>query len=119
MISAARERSLVLGEHKSGCGWLRETFSDAEWGVEFGDEGEIIPGRRNSVCQCPEVRGSVVCLRDAQGARVAGSGEWGQNGRRVGIGQQRGNCGPHHSSGLMLRAIWSYREYESRDSTGH
>lgn len=52
-----------------------------------------------------------------------GQGGWiwgvGQSGGRVGMGQQRGNCGPHHSSGLMLRAIGSYREYESRDSTGH
>lgn len=45
--------------------------------------------------------------------------DWGQNGGRVGMGQPCRNCGPHHSSGLMLRAIGSYRGYVSRDKTGH
>lgn len=36
----------MLGEHNIGWGWLRESVSYAEVGVELGDKGEkSIPGR--------------------------------------------------------------------------
>lgn len=47
---------------------------------------------------------------------MAGSGEWGQNGGRVGRAQQSRNCGPRHNSGFMWRALGSYRVCESRGS---
>lgn len=45
---------------------------------------------------------------------MAGSGEWGKNGGRVGRAQESRNCGPRHNSGFMWRALGSYRVCESR-----
>ena len=105
VTSAAKERLWCWASIAGDGGWLKESYSDAEAGVEVEcPEGSEVHSRKQEQHLQMSWGERVWCAHGThKGSRVAGSGEWGWNGGRVGRAQQCRVFGPCHSTGFMQK----------------